>query len=114
MTWMAGQRVIVRCLLGFRSSDLVQGDTGTRRSVRVSAIRGGLRCRKADGAYRDVRACMVQTWEPQMLQSASVGDRRAARMAGRSPARAPMSRAAARPPAQAWAGMTAGSPWLRA
>ncbi len=37
----------------------------------------------------------------QMLQSAWVGDRRAARMAGRSPARAPMSRAAARPPAQA-------------
>src|SRR5215471_19664048 len=50
----------------------------------------------------------------QMLQSAWVGDRRAARMAGRSPARAPMSRAAARPPAQAWGGMTAVSPWPRA
>ncbi len=46
----------------------------------------------------------------QMLQSAWVGDRRAARMAGRSPARAPMKRAAARPPAQASAGMTTAQP----
>ena len=36
-----------------------------------------------------------------MLQRAWVGDRRAARMAGSSPARAPMTTAAARPPAQA-------------
>ena len=50
----------------------------------------------------------------QMLQSAWVGGRRAARMAGRSPARAPMSRAAARPPAQASGGMAAGSPCARA
>ena len=46
----------------------------------------------------------------QMLQSAWVGDRRAARMAGSSPAAAPMSRAAARPPAQASRGMTMAQP----
>ena len=37
----------------------------------------------------------------QTVRRAWVGDRRAARMAGRSPARAPMMTAAARPPAQA-------------
>ena len=45
----------------------------------------------------------------QMLQSAWVGDRRAARMAGSSPARAPMMMAAPRPPAQACDGMTRSS-----
>ena len=42
------------------------------------------------------------------------GDRRAARTAGRSPARAPMMTAAARPPAQASGGITTVSPWPRA
>ena len=50
----------------------------------------------------------------QTVQSAWVGDRRAARMAGSSPARAPMMTVAARPPAQAWGGMTTASPWPRA
>jgi hypothetical protein len=45
----------------------------------------------------------------QMLHSAWTGDRRAARMAGSSPAAAPMTTAAARPPAQAPGGMTAAS-----
>ena len=50
----------------------------------------------------------------QTLQRAWVGDRRAARMAGSSPAKAPMTTAAARPPAQASGGMTTVSPWARA
>jgi hypothetical protein len=41
-----------------------------------------------------------------MLQRAWVGDMRAARMAGRSPAMAPMTRAEASPPAQASGGIT--------
>ena len=52
------------------------------------------------------------TFVAHMVQRAWVGDRRAARMAGSSPARAPMATAAARPPAQAWDGMTTASPWL--
>jgi hypothetical protein len=50
----------------------------------------------------------------QMLHRAWVGDRRAARMAGRSPARAPMMMAAVRPPAQASVGMMTASAWARA
>jgi Fe(II)/alpha-ketoglutarate-dependent arginine beta-hydroxylase len=50
----------------------------------------------------------------QTVHSACVGDRRAARMAGSSPARAPMTTAAARPPAHACVGMTTPSPWPRA
>ncbi len=42
----------------------------------------------------------------QTVRSACVGERRAARMAGSSPARAPMRTAAARPPAQAVVGLT--------
>ena len=45
------------------------------------------------------------------VQRAWVGDSRAARMAGSSPAAAPMSSAAARPPAQASGGMTIAQPW---
>ena len=41
-----------------------------------------------------------------MLHKAWVGDMWAARRAGRSPATAPMTSAAASPPAQAWTGMT--------
>jgi RNA polymerase sigma-70 factor (sigma-E family) len=72
-------------------------------------------CRHGQTAHRRSHTSrrMGALW-CQMLQSAWVGDRRAARMAGRSPARAPMSRAAARPPAQAWGGMTKVSPWTRA
>ncbi len=44
------------------------------------------------------------------LQRAWVGDRRAARMAGSSPAAAPMSSAAAKPPAHASGGMTVAQP----
>jgi hypothetical protein len=50
----------------------------------------------------------------QMARRAWVGEMRAARMAGSSPARAPMITAAARPPAQAWGGMTTVWPWPRA
>jgi hypothetical protein len=46
----------------------------------------------------------------QIVHRAWVGDRRAARMAGSSPAAVPMSRVAARPPAQAWGGMTVAQP----
>jgi len=45
-----------------------------------------------------------------MLHRASVGDRPAARMAGHSPAMAPMTRSAARPPTRAWGGMTTAQP----
>ncbi len=55
-------------------------------------------------------ACPAGCLSCQTVQSASVGDRRAARMAGRRPARAPMATAAARPPAQACGGMTVSSP----
>ena len=44
------------------------------------------------------------------VHSASVGDSRAALSAGSRPANAPMSSAAASPPAQAWAGMTTAQP----
>jgi DNA-binding transcriptional ArsR family regulator len=49
-------------------------------------------------------------WWFYRLQSACVGDRRAARMAGSSPAMAPIASAAPSPPTQAWAGITMGSP----
>ena len=55
------------------------------------------------------------TWSCRyVVKRAWVGDRRAARMAGSRPARAPMTTAAARPPAQASGGMTTVSPWPRA
>jgi hypothetical protein len=50
----------------------------------------------------------------QMLHRAWVGDRRAARIAGSRPARAPMSMAAAMPPAHASGGMTVAQPLCRA
>jgi len=50
----------------------------------------------------------------QMLHRARVGDRRAARIAGSRPARAPMSMAAAMPPAHASGGMTVAQPLCRA
>jgi site-specific recombinase XerC len=50
--------------------------------------------------------------DPQMLHRASVGDRRAARSAGRRPARAPMMRAAANPPAQARGGTSMAQCWV--
>ena len=59
-------------------------------------------------------ACPPSCLSCQTVHSAWVGDRRAARMAGSSPARAPMMTAAASPPAQAWGGMTTASPWPRA
>jgi len=46
-----------------------------------------------------------------MLQSASVGDMRAARRAGRSPARAPTTSAAPMPPPQASTGTTTTHPF---
>src|SRR5258708_26102352 len=46
------------------------------------------------------------------VHSACVGDRRAARLAGSSPASGPMSRAAPRPPAQASGGMTIAQPLI--
>jgi hypothetical protein len=77
--------------------------SGPRRAFR----RAGRLETSISGPRWTVRSC-------QMVHRASVGDRRAARMAGSSPARAPTTRAAARPPAHAWAGITVGSPWLRA
>ena len=49
-----------------------------------------------------------------MAHRAWVGDMRAARRAGHSPARAPMSTAAPSPPAHASAGMTTSQPLARA
>ena len=48
----------------------------------------------------------------QSVQSASVGDIRAARSAGGIPAAAPMTTAAPSPPAQATGGMTVAQPLL--
>jgi hypothetical protein len=62
--------------------------------------------RRRDTAFADVMS--------QRVQSACVGVRRAARMAGSSPARAPMRRAAPRPAAHAPGGMTMAQPWARA
>ena len=53
-------------------------------------------------------------WAGHRVHRAWVGDRRAARIAGSIPARAPMSRAAARPPAQASGGMMVAQPLCRA
>jgi hypothetical protein len=80
---------------------------------------GGIRsCRPPRGPCvprrrfrRGTRACPAGRVSCQTVRSASVGDRRAARMAGSSPARAPMTTAAARAPAQAWVGMVTVSPW---
>src|SRR5258708_39792598 len=73
-----------RCLVGRRGHD---GSRQSRHHRRV---------------LRPLRIC-------QMLHSDWTGDRRAARMAGSSPAAAPMMTAAARPPAQAAGGMTTAS-----
>jgi hypothetical protein len=48
----------------------------------------------------------VSRWPGYMVHRAWVGDMRAARRAGHSPARAPMSTATPSPPAHASAGMT--------
>ena len=50
----------------------------------------------------------------QMPRSASVGASRAARSAGYEPATAPISTAAASPPASASGGTTSAQPWLPA
>jgi hypothetical protein len=68
-------------------------------------------CRRCRGRRSAVGGQMErllpgQLWSAYMLQRACVGDIRAARMAGRSPAMAPMSSAEARPPAQASGGTT--------
>jgi len=89
-----------------------------RRRRRVSSGRGqGRRCARVGGAvyrpcggfvmgiHRGIRFCSAVPWR-YTVQSASVGDMRAARMAGSRPAMAPMSRAAASPPVQARVGMT--------
>src|ERR1700678_2712689 len=56
---------------------------------------------------KEARPTMVSAENPfHTLQSAWVGDRRAARIAGSSPARAPMRIAAPSPPAHASGGMT--------
>jgi hypothetical protein len=71
------------------------------------------------GAHQLGRRARPVTKEPhvfnielgvQTVHSASVGDMRAARRAGRRPATAPMIRAAASPPAQASAGTTMAHP----
>ena len=82
-----------------------------------------LTARARPGGGLDIEVTFPRLPAGQMLHSAWTGDRRAARMAGSSPAAAPMSRAAARPPpqasggmppAQASGGMTTASPWPRA
>src|SRR5258708_6635285 len=54
-------------------------------------------------------AYILDDSQPHTLQRASVGDIRAARRAGQSPATAPIQMAAAIPPAQARTGMTTSS-----
>jgi hypothetical protein len=80
---------------------------------------GTIRAYPDDGTLRRTPAagriaCPAGCLSRQTVQSAWVGDRRAARMAGSSPARAPMMTVAAIPPVQAWGGMTTASPWPRA
>jgi hypothetical protein len=70
------------------------------RRVERDASRGGI------GNRRGTRHLWGHT-----DHSARVGDRRAARMAGSSPAKAPMTTAAPRPPTQASVGMTMASWW---
>jgi dTDP-4-dehydrorhamnose 3,5-epimerase len=69
-------------------------------------VRGALRGIAVAAVPRGTRRLRCQT-----DHSARVGARRAARMAGSSPARAPMMTAAPRPPAQASVGMTMASWW---
>ena len=56
------------------------------------------------------RRVTADTFQCHRVHSACVGDRRAARTAGSSPAAAPMSRAAPRPPAHPSGGMTMAHP----
>jgi hypothetical protein len=72
-----------------------------------------------DGVFRSppldvsalVRPPPLAAWsEGQMVHSASVGESRAALSAGSRPASAPITRAAARPPAQASVGMAVVQP----
>jgi hypothetical protein len=76
----------------------------------VLACETGLVSRAAD--YQRPSCLLSRQCGPALytLHSACVGERRAARMAGSSPARAPMTMAAARPPAQASGGMTMAQP----
>ena len=63
-------------------------------------------------ALRVAPPAAPRTVDRHTVQSAWVGDIRAARMAGRSPAMAPISSAAASPPAQARVGMTVAQCWV--
>jgi transposase len=101
--------VSVRCLFGFWSFDLVPAIP--EAAIPCGCPRSAVGCGTARGrGYRDVRSTWSSHGNRQTVRSAWVGDRRAARMAGSSPARAPMMRAAASPPAQASGGMTMAQP----
>src|SRR5215467_2372870 len=77
--------------------------TGPRAKGATAALVGA--GTEGEAATRDMGPLV-----PYMVQRAWVGDMRAARIAGSSPARAPITRAAPSPPAQASAGMTVAQP----
>ena len=98
---------------GASTPGTLTNDCTSWRSPTPTRVAGGL-LRSGLGGLDAGRTAAQLARLAQMLQSAWVGGRRAARMAGRRPAMAPMMMAAARPPAQASAGMTTASAWVRA
>lgn len=87
-----------------------------RRSPPGRAADRGVGCRYGIDLHETPRWVDVASAEAQRdppahtLRSASVGDMRAARSAGTSPATAPIDNAAPNPPAQARVGMTVVQP----
>ena len=83
----------------------------------LGVLAGVLPASAASAQSRPAQSSLPVNWDfatavVHSVQSASVGDRRAARRAGSRPAAAPMSSAAPRPPAQARGGMTTAQPLL--
>jgi len=86
---------------------------GGRRRFGLRATRDPLTEQRNDDLEAQCTALQAPAFElaadrrrHQTVRSASVGDRRAARIAGSSPAIAPIAIAAPRPPAQAETGIT--------
>jgi hypothetical protein len=106
-----GRQALGRHALEFRAEQVWVGSScpmrgETREQVSVTAVPGGVReDPRWDTAWRRAPSGWL-TLVPHMVQRAWVGDIRAARMAGTSPAMAPMTRVEASPPAQARGGMT--------
>ena len=98
------------------AAELHDRDEAHRRGPAVpdNTLRGRACLMQVRGQAPRYRSEEMFWFLDQTVKRAWDGDRRAARMAGSSPARAPMMTAAARPPAQACGGITTVSPWPRA